>query len=120
MIDSLRTKPSCVVTVITRPPQAKADYHRKAIKLLRDNVRPLVFFCDILHTKLYVIEGDGITVAIMGSPNLTAGGNSANLELALELRAISLELKDVVSSTLRDIVGYAQDLLREDSVKLVH
>ncbi len=119
MIDALRSSPSCVLNVITRTPQKKAEYHRNAIKLLTDNVNPILFYCESLHTKLYVIEADGMTAAILGSPNLTPGGNTANIELALELRATSLTTTNPVSSTLRDLVQYAHDLLNEDSVKLV-
>jgi HKD family nuclease len=107
-----------MVNVITREPRANADWHKNALRILRDNVNPTMFFCDSLHTKLYIIESDGLVCAMLGSPNLTAGGNTENIELALEVRGTSLRRQDEISSTLCDLVEYAHALLRDDAVTL--
>jgi hypothetical protein len=119
MIDSVRMPSTCMVNVITRRPLKNAEYHHNALQLLRDNLRPLMYYCDTLHTKLYVLEANGFTAAVLGSPNLTAGGNTANVELAIEIRDTSSRRTDEVSTMLHDLVQYANDLLTEDSVKLV-
>ena len=118
LIDAFRANPTCMVNVITRRPQANATWHQDALRLLRDNVAHTLFFCDTLHTKLYLIETGGMVAAMLGSPNLTAGGNSGNKELALELRTTSLTGTDEVSSTVQDLVEYARDLLADDSVRI--
>ncbi|MGH2509278.1 MAG: phospholipase D-like domain-containing protein [Ktedonobacteraceae bacterium] len=118
LIDALRDNNRCIVTVITRKPQPKAVWHQDALRLLKDNVAHTLFYCDSLHTKLYVIETGGMTAAMLGSPNLTPGGNTANIELALELRTTSLTRSDEISSTVQDLVNYARDLLSDDSVKI--
>jgi hypothetical protein len=118
MMDALRSKPKCMVNVITREPLPKADWHANALRLLSINVNPTMFYCKSLHTKLYIVEADGMTCAMLGSPNLTVGGNTENFELALEVRGGDLVRKDEVASTLCDLVEYAHGLLREDSVTL--
>jgi phosphatidylserine/phosphatidylglycerophosphate/cardiolipin synthase-like enzyme len=118
MIDAVRPVSGCMVNVITRKPLKNAEYHKNAIQLLRDNVNPLLFFCDSLHTKLYVLEADGFTAAVLGSPNLTAGGNSANIELAVEIRDTLRGELDEVAIVLSDLVRYAHELLTDDAVRL--
>lgn len=118
MIDAVRPATGCMVNVVTRRPLKNADYHRSAIKLLRDNLKPTVFYCDSLHTKLYVLEANGFTAAVLGSPNLTAGGNTANIELAVEIRDTLRGELDEVALVLSDLVRYANDLLAEDRVTL--
>jgi hypothetical protein len=54
--------------------------------------------------------------AVLGSPNLTAGGNTENIELALEVRGLVLTRKDDVSHTLCDLVEYAHALLADENV----
>lgn len=116
MIDSLRGSTTCIVTVITRRPLKNAEYHHNALRLLRENINPAMYYCDSLHTKLYVLEAGGFAAVVMGSPNLTAGGNSANIELAVEIRDTSRSRSDEISSVLDDLVQYAYDLLSETSV----
>lgn len=118
LIDALRGNKKCMVNVITREPHEKAEWHQNAVQLLRQNINPTLFFCRTLHTKLYIAETDGMISAMLGSPNLTPGGNTANLELALELRTTSLTRTDEVSSSVYDLVEYATDLLKEESVVL--
>jgi phospholipase D-like protein len=118
MIDAIRSRPSCMVTVITREPKPNADWHRNALRILKANVRPSLFFCRSLHTKLYIIESDVLTCAMLGSPNLTAGGNTENVELALEVRGTSLVRRDEISTTLCDLVEYARALLADEAVSL--
>lgn len=118
MVDAVRTKPRCMVTVITRQPKKKDAWHSDALTLLKNNVRPTIFFCETLHTKLYILECENFVCAMLGSPNLTAGGNSANIELALEVRNHSLRTKDEVTWMLRELVDYARGLLADDEVKL--
>ena len=117
LIDSLRNR-KCMVTVITREPSADAEWHKGALRLLRENVAPTLFFCDSLHTKLYAIETGGMVAAMLGSPNLTPAANSVNKELALELRTTSSTRSDEVSSTIYDLLDYARDLLGDDSVRI--
>jgi hypothetical protein len=120
MIDSVRASTKCIVTVVTRTPLRNAAYHHDAIKLLRDNLRPSLFYCDTLHTKLYVLQADGLTAAVLGSPNLTAGGNTANIELAIEIRDSLRGKLDEVGQTLQGLVHYAHDLLTENGVSLAN
>jgi hypothetical protein len=119
MMDAVKASPSCMVNVVTREPEKKAAYHHNALALLKANVNPLMFYCPTLHTKLYVLEAKGFTAAVLGSPNLTAGGNSANIELAIEIRDTSITRADEVSVMLRGLVQYAHDLILEDSVRLI-
>lgn len=116
LIDALRSSPQCMVNVITREPHPKAAWHQDAVRLLRENANPMMFYCKTLHTKLYIIESPPMVAAMLGSPNLTPGGNTANIELALELRTTSLTSTDDVSSTIRDLLDYARDLLQDESV----
>jgi hypothetical protein len=118
MVDAIRTKPNCMVNVITREPKPKDDWHAKALQVLRDNVKPTMLFCKTLHTKLYIVECNDFACAMLGSPNLTAGGNTANIELALEVRGISLRRHDEVSGMLCDLVDYAHALLADEAVTL--
>lgn len=118
MVDALRAKPKCMVNVITREPKAKDLWHSDALRVLRDNVKPTLMYCKSLHTKLYIIECNSMICAMLGSPNLTAGGNSANIELALEVRGTSLSRRDEVSRTLSDLVEYAHALLADEAVTL--
>jgi hypothetical protein len=118
LIDSLRGNTKCMVTVITREPRPTATWHQDAVRLLQANIGSTLFYCDSLHTKLYIIETAGMIAAMLGSPNMTPGGNTANKELALELRTTSLTRVDEVSSTVHDLVEYARDLLQDDSVRL--
>jgi len=118
LIDAHRSNPKCMVTVITREPHPKATWHQNAVRFLKDNINPTLFYSKTLHTKLYIIETDGLVAAMLGSPNLTPGGNTANIELALELRTMSLARTDEVSSTICDLVDYARDLLQDDSVMI--
>jgi len=118
MVDAVRTRPKCMVNVITREPKPKNDWHSNALQVLRNNVKPTMFFCKTLHTKLYIVECDAFACAMLGSPNLTAGGNTANIELALEVRGTSLRPQDEVSGMLCDLVNYAHALLADESVTL--
>lgn len=118
LIDALRTNKKYMLNVITRQPKASAHWHRDALAVLKTNAKPTLFFCNSLHTKLYIAETDGMIAAMMGSPNMTAGGNTANLELALELRVSSLSREDEVSATVSDLVEYARDLLQHESVEI--
>jgi hypothetical protein len=120
MIDSVATSSKCIVTVVTRKPLKNATYHQNAIQLLRENMRPSLFYCDTLHTKLYVLQADGVTAAVLGSPNLTAGGNTANIELAIEIRDTLRGRLDEVGRTLQGLVYYAHDLLAENGVTLAN
>src|SRR6266542_2159265 len=70
MVDAIRTKPNCMVNVITREPKPKDDWHAKALQVLRDNVKPTMLFCKTLHTKLYIVECNDFACAMLGSPNL--------------------------------------------------
>jgi len=118
MVDAVRTRPKCMVNVITREPRANANWHTNALRVLRDNVKPTMMFCKSLHTKLYIMECDAFICAMLGSPNLTAGGNTENIELALEVRGTSLTRVDEVSGMLCDLVEYAHALLADEAVTL--
>src|SRR3990172_10276570 len=56
MVDAVRTRPKCMVNVITREPRANANWHTNPLRVLRDNVKPTMMFCKSLHTKLYIME----------------------------------------------------------------
>ena len=118
MVDAIRTKPKCMVNVITREPKSKDHWHINALTLLRNNIKPTMLYCKTLHTKLYIAECDSFACAMLGSPNLTAGGNTANIELALEVRDLSLTRHDEVSGMLCDLVDYAHALLADEAVVL--
>jgi hypothetical protein len=119
LIDAVRESSACMMNVITREPLKTATYHQHALRLLRENIQPVMYFCENLHTKLYVLEANGFTAAVLGSPNFTAGGNKANVELAVELRDTAPRPSDDVGLILRDVVRYANDLLQEEHVVLV-
>ena len=116
MIDAVRSRPTCMVNVITREPKPKAEWHAEAIRILKANIKPALFYCNSLHTKLYILESEPLLCAMLGSPNLTAGGNTENIELALEVRGLSLVRKDEISGTLCDLVEYAHTLLSDEAV----
>src|SRR5258706_6634999 len=50
MIDAIRSRPKCMLNVITREPHPKAEWHMDALRLLRANASPTMFFCRSLHT----------------------------------------------------------------------
>lgn len=118
MVEALRAKPKCMVNIITREPNPRHDWHINALTVLRNNIRPTMMYCKTLHTKLYIVECDSFACAMLGSPNLTAGGNTANIELALEVRGLSLIRHDEVSGMLCDLVDYAHALLADEAVVL--
>jgi HKD family nuclease len=109
-----------MVNVVTRKPLPSAEYHSQALDLLRANIKPLIFYCNNLHTKLYILQANGFHYAVLGSPNFTAGGNVANIELAIEIRDSGLRRSDNVSKILEELVQYGDDLVKEPQVRLVN
>jgi phosphatidylserine/phosphatidylglycerophosphate/cardiolipin synthase-like enzyme len=88
------------------------------VQLLRQSLKPLVYYCSTLHTKLYIVEAQEFRLAVIGSPNLTVAGNKLNLELALELRATTESRDDDIAVAISDLVDYARKLLLEEAVTL--
>lgn len=107
LVDTLRDSPRAV-TVITRKPTDA--WHLTAVQLLQANVKPVVYYCATLHTKLYIMECNGLRSAILGSPNLTGKANRTNREIAVEFRATSESVRDDVAVLLTELVQYASDL----------
>jgi hypothetical protein len=115
MVDALRGKKQCVTSVITRPPTD--DWHRRCLGAL-GTLKPVGYFCNVLHSKLYAFESPGFALAMFGSPNLTSRANEVNVELAIELRGPANPRGDDVSRVIADLLKYAGDLVTEDSVRL--
>lgn len=115
-ITALRHNPRCRLTVLTREP--KEAGHLQSLQLLRHTLKPIIYYCSSLHTKLYIVESQRFRLAIVGSANLTVAGNRLNLELALELRTTSESRDDDVAAAISDLGEYARKLLLEDDVTL--
>lgn len=94
--------------VITRKPEH--DWHSKAVARLHALKNVQVWTCPSLHTKLYIAECDDFKAALLGSPNLTAGGNRTNKELSVEFRAVMGGNAKDVEFLLRDLITYASEL----------
>lgn len=107
LVDALRGKKRSV-TIITRPPAH--TWHIEAIKLFQANIRPVVYYCTDLHTKLYIMECDGLRSAILGSPNLTPRGNVLNREIAVEFRTTTDSPNDDIAILINDLTQYASEL----------
>jgi hypothetical protein len=107
----------CNLTIITRQPEA--HWHADALQVLAQTSRAAIFFCANLHTKLYILECDGYRSAITGSPNLTAGGNRANRELAIHFHTtMQSASNDIVAALIDSLSEYATSLVAEDDVHL--
>ncbi len=115
LIDSLR-KTNCTITLITRPP--KADWHQNAVDLLMARIKPILYHCPALHTKLYVLECNGFRATILGSPNLTPNANKRNRELAVRFCTTETDKKNSVVRIVNALIAYARDLCIEDGVTL--
>lgn len=102
------------VTVVTRPPQQA--WHLRSIELLRANVHATLYGCASLHTKLYLLECNGLRAGILGSPNLTPHADRRNRELAIELRTTVESRDEPVAALLSDLTEYALNLCGEDDV----
>jgi PLD-like domain len=107
LIDALRGKKKSV-TIITRPPAE--IWHADAIRLFEANIKPVVYYCANLHTKLYIMECDGLRSAILGSPNLTPRANTLNREIAVEFRTTTDSPKDDIAILINDLTQYASEL----------
>jgi phosphatidylserine/phosphatidylglycerophosphate/cardiolipin synthase-like enzyme len=115
LIESLRKRP-CDVFVITRPPTAL--WHDEAVRLLKSHAQATVYYCDDLHTKLYIAECNGFRGAVLGSPNLTSRANARNRELAIELRTTVSTDDDDVASLINDLTRYASSLRAESYLSM--
>lgn len=101
--------------VFTRQPTEA--WHSESIEFLNHELKPTIWYCKNLHTKLYILECDGFHAAIIGSPNLTSKANRQNLELAVEFRSIKIE-NDDTSRIINELSKYAFNLRGEDGVSL--
>jgi len=104
------------VIVLTRPP--KEVWHKRALDVLKANLRPTVLYNPQLHAKLYVLECNGFRYALLGSPNLTHRGDRENVELAIEFRSSYQYRTDKVTSMIHDLIIYADALCADDGAKL--
>ena len=116
LIDSLK-KTTCTITLITRPP--KEDWHRRAVDLLMAGIKPILYHCSNLHTKLYILECNGFRASVLGSPNLTPNANKRNRELAVRFCTTETNRKNDVVRIVNELTTYAQDLCIDDDVILV-
>ena len=116
MLDALRHNQRCRVTIVTREP--RDSWHVAALLALRAGLQPLIYYCNVLHTKLYIVEAQGFRSAVIGSPNLTMAGNRINVELALELRTTTESKDDDIAVAISELTDYARKLLLEDDVIL--
>jgi len=107
LVDALRGKKKSV-TIITRPPAH--TWHSEAIRLFQANIKPVVYYCTDLHTKLYIMECNGLRTAMLGSPNLTPRANALNREIAVEFRTTSDSPKDDIAILINDLTQYASEL----------
>ena len=115
LIDALR-KSTCTVTFITRPP--KSDWHKKANDLVVRDLKPIIYHCENLHTKLYILECNGYRTILLGSPNLTPNANKRNKELAVEFCTTETDKKIDVVRIVNDLIDYASNLRYENDVVL--
>jgi hypothetical protein len=115
LLDSLRGT-TCDVILFTRQPEFA--WHREAVELVRANSRCTLYYCDRLHTKLYLLECDGFRAAVIGSPNFTRTADRRNLELAIELRTTVESDRDDVAALISELAGYASALRNDEGVTL--
>jgi len=102
------------ITIVTRPPELK--YHVDAIATLRRRIGLRLFTCPTLHTKLYLLQCDGLRCAVVGSPNLTRAATHDNRELAIVFRTTMQTNEDDIAALITQLQEYALELLREDDV----
>lgn len=115
IIDSLR-KTTCTFTLITRPP--KYEWHKRAVELLMARIKPILYHCPSLHTKLYILECNGFRASMLGSPNLTPNANKRNRELAVSFCTTETDKKNNVVRVVNELIAYARDLCMDDGVTL--
>ena len=102
------------VTVLTRTPDNAG--HHAAVELLSRLSQVEIFFLDSLHAKIYLLECNTFRLAMVGSPNFTLQGDSEWRELAVEVR--SGRQADVAAQLVRDLFGYAVDLISDDAARV--
>ena len=105
----------CQVTVVTRTPSTR--WHERAVARFREELGAACYYANDLHTKLFLLLCDDMDYALLGSPNLTPQAEACNKELAVEFRALR-NSADPQAPLLRDLKGYARDLVSQDSTVL--
>lgn len=116
LIDSLK-KTNCTRTLITRPP--RQEWHQRAEDLLKKGLKPILYHCPTLHTKLYILECNGFRASVLGSPNLTPAANKRNRELAVRFCTTETDRRNNIVRVVNDLIAYASDLCLKDDVTLV-
>lgn len=117
LIEGLKSR-SCTVYIVTRPPVL--TWHQRALKVLRENVNPILCYNKHLHTKLYILEADGFRYALIGSPNLTRQAETVNRELAVEIRASTAPRFQETARLIQELIVYAQSIMAENETLLVN
>jgi hypothetical protein len=100
-----------LLTVLTRRPD-KVN-HAAAVAALATITTSEVLFLNSLHAKLYLVECEGLRVALFGSPNLTPEGDSLYRELAVDVR--STRESDASGEFVADLFAFARDLMTDPS-----
>lgn len=116
LLDAVRNG-RCDLTIVTRRPTA--TWHSDALQVIKANARATFFYCNSLHSKLYILECDGFRMAMFGSPNLTPRANEKNKEVAVEFRTTVSSPADDVAQLISELTQYARDICGEDDVELV-
>lgn len=97
------------LTVLSRHPDRPSFV--RAVAMLDTMRSAAVMFLPGLHAKLYLLETEGLSIGLVGSPNFTLDGDTSNVEVAVEFRTTSplAERSHIVSQ----LFGFAQELLSD-------
>lgn len=115
IVDSLSRK-DCRTYVVTRKP--KEHWHASAVDVIRKNIKSTVFHSRNLHAKIYLLECDGFSYALLGSPNLTGPGNKGNREVAVEFRTSSSLRETDIGRAIEELNIFVRQLSLERDVVL--
>lgn len=97
------------ISVLTRRPDKSS--HQSAVAAVSRLDQSEVLYLDSLHAKLYLLECNGLRVAIFGSPNFTTHGDQEWRELAVDVR--STGEADPAARFISDLFAFGRDLMSD-------
>lgn len=97
------------LTVLTRKPDKVR--HQDAIDYIATVEGAEILFHNSLHAKLYLLEANGLRVAMMGSPNFTPEGDALHRELAIQVR--STREGDAADALVKDLFLFAREIMAD-------
>lgn len=115
LVDALRGR-RVLTTAVTRKP--REPWHADAVDFLKTTIKPIIYTCEELHTKLYMLECDDFRYALLGSPNLTPHANTHNREIAVEFRTTNQMVSGDVTRLMDQLTSYAMSLPEQSGVSL--